>query len=380
MSEIVIDKKEEVVMNLVHYFVTEKDYNPVVVHGINDEVWLENMHGDYKIVRIISRYIHNNEQLGFNRFRSKQIVNKLRLKTLTFKMNVLSIYVNLGDNVSELEKDDGGDLSVFVNKLQDFKNNPTIISVFPDIIEKTNHSEEGLQLLFKITDDITKTNEKKNKKMEKIFSTKKPIMTYAIIALCIIMFLVSGGGYDIFRLVSCGGNLGSLVRGGEVYRLVTAMFLHVGIFHLILNMYSLYVVGPRVEDFFGKWKFLLIYFVSGIAGNLMSASFNSDVVSVGASGAIFGLFGALAYFGYNYRGYLGAMIKSQIVPIIIYNLFMGFIIPGIDMWGHIGGLVGGLITSYAFGTIENKKYPFSKVMLLIVYLAFLVYMCFFRAV
>jgi hypothetical protein len=78
MNEIRIDDKEVIVMNLVHYFVTEKNYNPVVVHGINDEIWLENMDSDYKIVRIVSRYIHNDEQLGFNRFRSKQITKKLK--------------------------------------------------------------------------------------------------------------------------------------------------------------------------------------------------------------------------------------------------------------------------------------------------------------
>ena len=100
MEQVIINDKEIVVMNLVHYFVTEKNYNPVVVHGINDEIWLENMDSEYKLVRIVSRYIHNNEQLDFNRFRSNQIVKKLKMKTLSFKMNVLSIYTDLGDNVS----------------------------------------------------------------------------------------------------------------------------------------------------------------------------------------------------------------------------------------------------------------------------------------
>ena len=105
MNEIRIDDKEVIVMNLVHYFVTERNYNPVVVHGINDEIWLENMDSDYKIVRIVSRYIHNDEQLSFNRFRYNQIARKLKMKTLSFKMNVLSIYTDLGENVKTLDKD-----------------------------------------------------------------------------------------------------------------------------------------------------------------------------------------------------------------------------------------------------------------------------------
>ena len=237
MNEIKIDSKEEIVMNLVHYFVTEQNYNPVVVHGINDEVWLENMHSEYKIIRIISRYIHNNEQLGFNIFIMKQITRKLKLKTLSLKMNVLSIYVDYGENVKPNEKNNtGNNLSVFIKSLQDFKKHQNIIEVFPDIIEKTKHEEKGVELLFKITDDINTTNEKKNKKMEKIFSTKKPIVTYTIIALCIIMFIVSGGGYNIESLLIFGANYGPLVKHGEVYRLVTCMFLHGGIMHIGLSM------------------------------------------------------------------------------------------------------------------------------------------------
>ena len=378
MDGIKIDDKETIVMNLVHYFVTERDYNPVVVHGINDEIWLENMNSEYKIVRIVSRYIHNDEQLGFNRFRSRQIAKKLQLKTFSFKMNVLSIYVSLGENVKTLDNDKNGNLSLFVKNLHDFKSNPALISVFPDIVEKTNHEEKGMELLFKITDDINHTNEKKNKKMDKIFSTKKPVVTYAIIAVCIIMFIISGFGYNTETLMFFGANYGPLVKNGEIYRLVACMFLHAGIIHLGLNMYSLFIIGPRVEDFFGKWKFLLIYMFSGISASLLSIGLNGNVVSVGASGAIFGLFGALVYFGYSYRGYIGTIIKSQIVPIVIYNLLMGFFIPGIDMWGHIGGLIGGVIVANMLGTIENKKYNFNNVLIFTIYFGFLIYLALFR--
>ena len=378
MEQIVINDKEVVVMNLVHYFVTEKNYNPVVVHGINDEIWLENMDYEYKIIRIVSRYIHNNEQLDFNKYRGRQIVKKLKMKTLSFKMKMLSIYTDYGDNVTNREDNNDKDTSIFINNINDIEKNPLVLEVFPDIVEKTQHDEKGIELLFKITDDINGTNERKNKKMEKIFSSKKPIVTWIIIALCIIMFFVSGMGYDTYTLVKYGANFSGLVRNGELYRLITYMFLHAGIVHIGLNMYSLYIVGPRVEDFFGKWKYALIYFISGICGGLLSIGVTPNVVSVGASGAIFGLFGALIYFGYNYRGYIGAMIRSQVVPIVIYNLFMGLFIPGIDMWGHVGGLIGGILTANMVGTIENKKYNISNIVLLVVYMAFLIYLGIYR--
>ena len=379
MDKVMINDKDTIVMNLVNYFVANKNYNPVVVHGINDEIWLENMDSEYRIVRIVSRYIHNNEQMKFNKFRSNQIIKKLKKKTLTMHMNALSIYVDLGDNVTDISiDDDKSSLSILVKSINDLANNKAIIDVFPDIIEKTHHDEDGMELLFKITDNINTVNERKSKKMEKIFSSKKPIVTNTIIILCILMFIISGFGFDTYTLLKYGANSSILVKSGEYYRLFSYMFLHAGFLHIILNMYSLYIVGPQVENFFGKWKYALIYILSGISGGLLSIAFNDNVVSVGASGAIFGLFGALIYFGYNYRGYIGTIIRSQIVPIVIYNLFIGFFIPGIDVSGHVGGLLGGLIVANMLGTIENKKYNISNIMLFVIYFGFLLYLGIFR--
>ena len=377
MNNVKINNKDIVIMNLTHYFITEQNYNPVVVHGINDEIWLENMNSDYKIVRIVSKYIHNNEQLNFDRFRSKQITKKLKKKTFSFKMNVLNIYIDLGENVTSLENNNSGDVSVSINNMGDIKKS-IMSSIFPDIVDKTRHEERGMEYLFKITEDINNFNERKNKTMEKIFSSKKPVITYIIMAICVVMFIVSGLGMDTMSLIKYGANVGSLVKNGDIYRLVTYMFLHGGLAHIFFNLYSLYIVGPKVEDFYGKWKYLLIYLFSGIAGGLLSIAMNGEVISIGASGAIFGLFGALLYFGYNYRGYIGSVIKSQILPIVVYNLFIGFFIPGIDMWGHIGGLIGGLITAYMLGTIENKKYNISNILLFIIYFGFLIYLSLFQ--
>ena len=287
-------------------------------------------------------------------------------------MNVLNIYIDLGDNVTNIGNEDGKDVSVFISKISDIKKS-VMSKIFPDIVEKTHHEEKGIEFLFKVTDDINISNERKNKTMEKIFSSKKPIITYILIGLCLVMFVISRFGIDTLTLIKYGANVGNLVKNGEIYRLISYMFLHAGIFHIFFNMYSLYIVGPRVEDFFGKWKFLLIYILSGISGGLLSVALNGNVVAVGASGAIFGLFGALLYFGYNYRGYIGAMIRSQIVPIVVYNLFLGFFISGIDMWGHVGGLIGGFLVSYMLGTIENKKYNFSNILLFVIYFGFLIY-------
>lgn len=376
MENIKMTGKDVVVMNLVHYFITEKNYNPVVVRGVNDEIWLENMKSDYKLVRIVSHYIHNNEQLNYDYFRTKQISNKLKRKTFSFDMNVLNIYVDLGDNVS-ISNDDEHFMSVFVNKMKDI-NNKYLLDIFPDIVEKTGHKEKGMELLFKITDDINKSNVKKNTKLDKLFSKKIPYITYIIMGICFIMFLITGMGNDTGVLIEYGANLDVLVKNGEYYRLLTSMFLHSGLLHLFFNMYALYIIGPQVESFFGKTKYLIIYLLSGISGSLLSVAFNVNTVSVGASGAIFGLFGALLYFGYNYRGYLGNVIKSQILPVVIINLIFGFISTGVDVAGHIGGLIGGIIVSSVLGSSDEKGIDINRIIICLIYFVFIIYLGLFR--
>ena len=97
--EMMIDQNDELVMRLLHYFITEKNYNPIVLHGAKNEIWLENLEEDYKIVRIVSNYIHNDEQFDFDIFRTKQIVKRIRKKTFSLNLNTLSIFINLGENV-----------------------------------------------------------------------------------------------------------------------------------------------------------------------------------------------------------------------------------------------------------------------------------------
>lgn len=376
MENIKMTGKDVVVMNLVHYFITEKNYNPVVVRGVNDEIWLENMKSDYKLVRIVSHYIHNNEQLNYDFFRTKQISNKLKRKTFSFNMSVLNIYVDLGDNVN-ISNDDEHFMSVFINKMKDI-NNKYLLEIFPDIVEKTGHKEKGMELLFKITDDINKSNVKKNAKLDKLFSKKTPYITYIIMGICFIMFLITGMGNDTGVLIKYGANLDVLVKNGEYYRLLTSMFLHSGLLHLFFNMYALYIIGPQVESFFGKTKYLIIYLLSGISGSLLSVAFNVNTVSVGASGAIFGLFGALLYFGYNYRGYLGNVIKSQILPVVIINLIFGFISTGVDVAGHIGGLIGGIIVSSVLGSSDEKGIDINRIIICLIYFVFIIYLGLFR--
>ena len=376
MDEIIIKSDDLLVMNLINYFITEENYKPMIIHGINDEIWLENLDNNYKIVRIVSHHIHNKEQLDFDKFKLSKIVKQVKRKTLSFKVKVLSIYTDIEDE-KILNNDD-----VLITKEKDI-NNPKLVSAFPDIVEKTNRKEDGLEYFIKVTDNINKKNEKRNKIAEKIFSYKQPIVTYIIMAICIILFILmelSGGSTNSQTLLKYGANLDVLVKNGEYYRLFTCIFLHIGIMHLLCNMYSLYIIGREVENLFGKIKYIIIFILSGIFGSIMSLAFTHNTISAGASGAIFGLLGALLYFGMHYRTYLGEAIKRSIIPIIVVNLIIGFFAEGIDLAAHIGGLVGGVLVDMMVGVPDKSKTKdiINGTILTIIYLIFISYLAFWR--
>lgn len=376
MDEIIIKSDDLLVMNLINYFITEENYKPMIIHGINDEIWLENLDNNYKIVRIVSHHIHNKEQLDFDKFKLSKIVKQVKRKTLSFKVKVLSIYTDIEDE-KILNNDD-----VLITKEKDI-NNPKLVSAFPDIVEKTNRKEDGLEYFIKVTDNINKKNEKRNKIAEKIFSYKQPIVTYIIMAICIILFILmelSGGSTNSQTLLKYGANLDVLVKNGEYYRLFTCIFLHIGIMHLLCKMYSLYIIGREVENLFGKIKYIIIFILSGIFGSIMSLAFTHNTISAGASGAIFGLLGALLYFGMHYRTYLGEAIKRSIIPIIVVNLIIGFFAEGIDLAAHIGGLVGGVLVAMMVGVPDKSKTKdiINGTILTIIYLIFISYLAFWR--
>ena len=384
-KEIRLNNNDLLIMNLVHYFITEENYNPVILHGVNDEIWLENMDRDYKLIRIVSHYIHNNEQLNFDKFKVNKILDNLKKKTFSLKLPVISIYTSLGEDVSLV--DDNNGLSILINKLSDVKNK-NLIEIFPNIVEKTKHEEKGVELFVKISEDINKESFEKSKRVEKIFSMKEPVLTYTFMFVCVFMFmfLVLFGKNNFMELsasslVEFGGNVGHLTKNGEYFRLFTCIFLHGGLIHLLCNMYSLYVIGPQVESFYGKLKYLVIFLFSGIAGSILSLAFNPDnIVSVGASGALFGILGAICYFGYHYRVYLGNVLKSQIIPIIFLNLMIGFMVSGIDNFAHIGGLIGGIFAAMAMGVPDknNKIDRINGYVLSSIYLGFIIYLAFLK--
>ena len=382
-DDVLFDDKNIMAMKLLHYFITEKNYNPIILQGVEDEIWLENLQEDYQVVRIVSGYIHNNEQFDFDKFKTKRIMNKIKRKTLSiFKMNVASFFLNLSDNVDLKDANTKNSICIRLKEDTDLNKNEVAKKAFPDLKKKLKFTEKGTELFMKITGDINKHNQEDARKVEKVFRSKFPMITYMLIAVNIICFLVPAFFSESNNVILDFCVHGPSIRYGQYYRLLTGTFLHTGIMHLAFNCYALYVLGSQLESYLGKAKYIVIYLVSAIFGSLFSMTFNGDTASIGASGAIFGLMGALLYFGYHYRVYLGNVIKSQILPLVIVNLLIGFLTTGVDNAAHIGGLVGGAMITMALG-VKNKSSWFEEVngcIITILFMAFTIYMAFFYGV
>ena len=347
MSTVLVDKKEDIVMRLVHYFITNQNYSPIVVNGVKNEVWLENIDGPYRIIRISSNYIHNNEQFNVDINKTKSIMHQIKRKTLSFKVNTLNIFLDVNDRVNIEDTKDIS--SIYLSNVNDIKKNNIIINAFPDISSNLLDNTKGIDLIINVTNDINEKTAKDNKNYDKVFRPKKIVVTNILIAINVFIFILSLLFPSLIYMFA--DNL-ELVKSGQFYRILTSVFMHANIIHLACNMYTLFIIGSQVETFLGKKKFIIIYFASAIMGSLLSLAFSSGF-SVGASGAIFGLMGSLVYFGYHYRLYLNTIIKSQIIPLIILNLALGFIITGIDNFAHIGGLIGGYLSTMAVGASDK---------------------------
>lgn len=176
-------------------------------------------------------------------------------------------------------------------------------------------------------------------------------VSIVLIVLNVIIFLIvefTGGSSDLEHMVSWGAAYTPLItENQEYYRLVSCMFLHFGMEHLVNNMLALYFVGGRLEREVGKLRFVCIYFIGGVAGSWLSYYMDirneTSYVSVGASGAVFAIIGAMIYVLLLNRGQLEGLAVRQMVFMAALSLYYGFASQGIDNAAHVGGFVSGFI-------------------------------------
>ena len=182
----------------------------------------------------------------------------------------------------------------------------------------------------------------------------RPAVTWALLTVNGLVWLVTtveGGSENPDVMLKFGAMFGPLVANGEYWRLFTSVFLHVGIMHLVFNGLGLLIFGQMAERIFGRVRFVIIYVLAGLFGGVASYLLNPISIGAGASGAIFGVLGALASFFVARRhemGELGRQYLTMIAVLAGFNLFYGLATPGVDNWAHIGGFVGGFAVGTAF--------------------------------
>jgi rhomboid protease GluP len=195
----------------------------------------------------------------------------------------------------------------------------------------------------------------------------RPYVTYALIGLCVVIFLLQlatsrGPNFDVTysSVTNALVKDNSLILKGQVWRLFTPMFLHGSIPHLLINMFSLFYIGPAIERFYKRWRYLALFLISGFAGNVLSFIFTANP-SLGASTAIFGLLGAEGVLIFQNREVFvkPSQALTQLIIVAVINLVYSLGSPGIDFWGHVGGLMGGTLFAWFAGPLLRKQgtYP-----------------------
>jgi membrane associated rhomboid family serine protease len=188
-----------------------------------------------------------------------------------------------------------------------------------------------------------------------------PGLTITLLIVNIAIFMImwwSGGASNSLNLIMFGALIGPTFRAGDYFTLLTSAFLHLNFLHLALNMYALWTMGPLLENLLGTFRFALVYFVSAITGSLLSLCF-VKAASAGASGAIFGVAGAMLVLGYRYQRFLRPQLMSVLgpglVPFFLYNLVFGLVSSEINLAAHIGGAIGGAAYAFIFRPHQDGK-------------------------
>jgi len=367
--------------NMAYMLVTEQHFELLHIDENADEIWLEKYENKTsKLVRLAQKGFDWKNHLKRDVAQVFQKTKAMKKLLRGKKIEVYNVYISSHAPVDDWE-------ALKKPMLLNEKKMPLKMKVY--YIEKegsineigrfANDLSPQLELSFEESGEEEKEEKvsfyksylinalaSKKKAFQDVFTFGKPLFTYILIAINIFIFLLlelNGGSSSIDTLIEMGAKYNPYILDGEWWRMVTSMFLHIGLLHLVMNMLAIYYLGTIVERIYGNMRFLFIYFLAGIGGGLASFAF-SPSVSAGASGAIFGLFGALLFFGLIYKRIFLQTMGQSVIIILLINLVFGFSIQQIDMGAHIGGLLAGFIAS---GILYLPKKRNVKIQLLTIF-------------
>src|SRR5690625_1676413 len=325
---------------LAYDLVKERQFEVVHLNIETSEIWLEKYENKTtKVIRLIHKGFDWKNHLKADIVSVFQRVEALRKVFIGKNIEVFNIYVSPYEPVDDweqllqpmkLKKRKSIKMKVFYLSTENGDNenerlyDELAISPIDDSDLPSIEEQEEQVHLYKV--NLSRRLYLKNKARENIFTYGRPIFTYILITFNLFMFLMlelNGSSLDVHNLFKSGAKYNPAIIEGEWWRIISSMFLHIGVFHLFMNMLALYYLGMAVERIYGSVRFLFIYFLAGIGGGLVSFAFSVSV-SAGASGALFGLFGALLFFGVIHKRLFLQTMGRGILLIIGINIVLGF--------------------------------------------------------
>ncbi len=359
-------REEYLFWKLTHILIREQGYRLIQITKSQKEIWLENPEkDDSQLVRIL---LHDLDWSNWmQRDMQVTLINgeNVRRQLKKRHVHVLNIYITPYSPVDDYEfrldkplihpKGEKTKVTTIIcdrqsgaGKLQELFQTSFAHHLNEDYGQ--NEIELEKQAIFMAVKETAQSE-------KALFNNGKPIFTYVFMAIQIFIFILmefAGGSTNTSVLIQFGAKVNWLILHGEWWRLFAPIVIHIGFLHLLMNTMALYYLGTMVERIYGNFRFLIIYLIAGFFGTLASLLF-SPSISAGASGAIFGCFGALLYFGVIYPTRFKRTMGGNILILIAINLIFGFTVPGIDNAGHIGGLAGGFLASAIVHFPKSKK-------------------------
>jgi len=363
------NKESYIFWRLAYSFISEHGYRIIQLFENQKELWLEKV--EDKKTPIIRMLLHD---LNWSNAMQRDIEftasngERVRKQIGRPDLNVMNIYISEYPPVDEYEYrlskpfvyPEGNKSSVSSILLAKGEYD----SGFGRISERLGkelyfsfdeeYSEQDVESIKKAALDFVM---KKVKTERTIFSNGKPFFTYVFIVIQLAVFFwleLHGGSTNTSTLIKYGAMVNQLIYEGDWWRFITPVFLHIGFVHLAMNTLALYFLGTTVEKIFGNVRFLFIYLFAGVMGCIASFIF-SPTLSAGASGAIYGCFGALLYFGAIFPKLFSRTMGINLIVVLGINLVFSFTASGIDVAAHLGGLAGGFLAAGMVHFPKKKK-------------------------
>lgn len=353
MREVRMDIRSDLAMNIISYLIKEENF---IFVGNEQDVWLENLsHPAVQLVYLNQRNIFNDEQAGFLLSQLQQVRNRIRKRYLLWRLNVMIL--NLDEFSEErLAKEKSWLKTISVKDADDAVHNDRLQSVFPTLENNSLNRSMG-DLVVEIQ---TVTKEKAMEVHHTLTYQTRPYATYGFIALLMAVFLavqlLSGGAMGApLTMVRFGAKYNPLIVAGEYWRLLTANFLHAGVFYLLFNVIFIFQFGKILETIIGWWRMILLIIGSALMGTLFSFAFVPQV-SLGASAIAYGILGGLFFLGIENRKMFMSMVRRLVGPILVFSVFWTILDSTIDAYGHFGGFIGGFLMASLTGLPGYRQY------------------------